>query len=111
MEEHLENCLTKISQIETQQQEQQVLEGYLDVDAKLILSKCLGFLINVSFVLIFLINSLRKMMVPLVKNRFRAVVSGVTFVCLFVLWRRFGGFGCLYHLLVDVLISAGGDGS
>ena len=91
LEENLENCVTKISKIEKQQHDQQQpIEHFLDMDAKILLSKFLSFVINICVVIIFVISSLTKLVMPFVSNRARLVASGVAVAAVIVLWRNSG---------------------
>lgn len=88
LEENLEKCATKISKIEKQQHEQQPIDNFLDMDAKVLFSRFLSFIINICVVVIFVVCSVVKMIMPFVSNKVRLLVSGVVLTAFILVWKN-----------------------
>lgn len=93
LQEEVENCITRISKMEKQQQDQQPIETILDMDAKILLSKFLSFIINICVVVLFIISSLSKLVLPFVSSRTRLIVS-IIVLALYIISKNYS-----YHNL------------
>ena len=79
LHESVENCLTRISKQELQSQElqQQPIDTYMTMDSKILLSKFIGFFINICVVGICIFSNVGKLLVPFVANKVRLLTTVV----------------------------------
>ncbi|KAK6319543.1 hypothetical protein J4Q44_G00107540 [Coregonus suidteri] len=88
--EALEVCQTRISKMELQQQQQQVvqLEGLENATARTLLGKLINVLLAVMAVLLVFVSTVANCVVPLMKTRSRTFSTLLFVVLLAFLWRN-----------------------
>ena len=89
LEEELQNCETNISMME-KHQEEQMGEGVVDMDVRLLVSKLLQVVVNVFALVVFLVNSFIKVLIPFVCSRYRLALSFTAVVVVATMWRGDG---------------------
>ncbi|KAG7477622.1 hypothetical protein MATL_G00071550 [Megalops atlanticus] len=90
IQEAVESCLTRITKLELQQQQQQVvqLEGVENANARALLGKFINIILTLMAVLLVFVSTLASFITPLMKTRAR-VGSTVLLVLLLVsLWKH-----------------------
>ncbi|KAJ1110689.1 hypothetical protein NDU88_008037 [Pleurodeles waltl] len=90
IQEALEACQTRISKMELQQQQQQVvqLEGLENATARNLLGKFINILLAVMAVLLVFVSTVANCVVPLVKTRNRTCSSLFVVVFIAFLWKH-----------------------
>ncbi|XP_066525089.1 transmembrane and coiled-coil domain protein 3 isoform X2 [Hoplias malabaricus] len=81
MQEALEVCQTRISKLELQQQQQQLVQ-LESADAKVLLGKCINIMLAIATVILVCVSTAAKFTAPLLRSRLH--VFG-TFVCVCIL--------------------------
>ncbi|KAI5607181.1 transmembrane and coiled-coil domains protein 2, partial [Silurus asotus] len=90
IQEAVESCLTRVSKLELQQQQQQVvqLEGVENANARALLGKLISVLLALMAVLLVFVSTAANFITPLMKTRAR-IASSVSFTLfLFMLWKH-----------------------
>lgn len=89
LEESVENLSTNCLKLERHQQDQllQPLDEYRDINAKIFLSKCFCFLINISLLIVFVISSITKAVTPLVSTPTRSLALLMVILSIIYLWK------------------------
>lgn len=90
IQEALESCQTRISKMELQQQQQQLVqrEGLENGTARTLLGKLINVLLAVIAVLLVFISTLTNCLVPLMKTRSRTFCTLFLLILLVVSWRN-----------------------
>ncbi|XP_067855131.1 transmembrane and coiled-coil domains protein 1b isoform X1 [Heptranchias perlo] len=90
IQEALEACQTRISKMELQQQQQQVvqLEGLDNGTARTLLGKLINILLAVMAVLLVFVSTLANCLVPLMKTRSRTFSTLFLLIFVGVAWRN-----------------------
>ncbi|XP_041130209.1 transmembrane and coiled-coil domains protein 1-like isoform X1 [Polyodon spathula] len=90
IQEALEACQTRISKMELQQQQQQVvqLEGLENATARILLGKLINVLLAVMAVLLVFVSTVANCMVPLMKTRNRTFSTFLLLVFFAFLWKN-----------------------
>uniref|UniRef100_UPI00398F72B5 transmembrane and coiled-coil domains protein 1 isoform X2 n=1 Tax=Pristiophorus japonicus TaxID=55135 RepID=UPI00398F72B5 len=90
IQEALEACQTRISKMELQQQQQQVvqLEGLENGTARTLLGKLINVLLAVMAVLLVFVSTLANCLVPLMKTRSRTFSTLFLLIFVGVAWRH-----------------------
>ncbi|XP_010115548.1 PREDICTED: transmembrane and coiled-coil domains protein 1-like [Chlamydotis macqueenii] len=90
IQEALEACQTRISKMELQQQQQQVvqLEGLENATARNLLGKFINILLAVMAVLLVFVSTVANCIVPLMKTRNRTFSTLFIVVFIAFLWKH-----------------------
>ncbi|XP_077385264.1 transmembrane and coiled-coil domains protein 2 [Festucalex cinctus] len=90
IQEAVESCLTRITKLELQQQQQQVvqLEGVENANARALLGKLINVILALMAVLLVFVSTLANFITPLMKTRARVGATVLLTVLLFVLWKH-----------------------
>lgn len=90
MQEAVESCLTRITKLELQQQQQQVvqLEGVENANARALLGKLINVILALMAVLLVFVSTLANFITPLMKTRARVAATVLLTLLLFVLWKQ-----------------------
>ncbi|XP_053562594.1 transmembrane and coiled-coil domains protein 2 isoform X1 [Bombina bombina] len=103
IQEAVESCLTRITKLELQQQQQQVvqLEGVENANARALLGKFINVLLALMAVLLVFVSTTASFITPLVKTRLRLLSSILFLLSLLTLWRHWDNVTyCLEHVLL-----------
>ncbi|XP_063811174.1 transmembrane and coiled-coil domains protein 2 isoform X2 [Pseudophryne corroboree] len=103
IQEAVESCLTRITKLELQQQQQQVvqLEGVENANARALLGKFINVLLALMAVLLVFVSTAASFITPLVKTRVRLLSSLLFLLSLLTLWRH---WDCVTYCLEHVLL-------
>ncbi|KAM4740686.1 transmembrane and coiled-coil domains protein 2 isoform 2-T2 [Anableps anableps] len=90
IQEAVESCLTRITKLELQQQQQQVvqLEGVENANARALLGKLINVILALMAVLLVFVSTLANFITPLMKTRARVAATVLLALLLFVLWKQ-----------------------
>uniref|UniRef100_A0A3Q0SRC5 Transmembrane and coiled-coil domain family 2 n=1 Tax=Amphilophus citrinellus TaxID=61819 RepID=A0A3Q0SRC5_AMPCI len=90
IQEAVESCLTRITKLELQQQQQQVvqLEGVENANARALLGKLINVILALMAVLLVFVSTLANFITPLMKTRARVAATILLTLLLFVLWKQ-----------------------
>ncbi|KAM4720924.1 transmembrane and coiled-coil domains protein 1 isoform 3-T3 [Rhinophrynus dorsalis] len=102
IQEALEACQTRISKMELQQQQQQVvqLEGLENATARNLLGKLINVLLAVMAVVLVFVSTVANCVVPLLKTRGRTLGTLLLVVLAAILWKHWDSFsGYLERML------------
>ncbi|XP_010773204.1 transmembrane and coiled-coil domains protein 2 isoform X1 [Notothenia coriiceps] len=90
IQEAVESCLTRITKLELQQQQQQVvqLEGVENANARALLGKLINVILALMAVLLVFVSTLANFITPLMKTRARVGATVLLTLLLFVLWKH-----------------------
>ncbi|KAM4613768.1 transmembrane and coiled-coil domains protein 2 [Polymixia lowei] len=90
IQEAVESCLTRITKLELQQQQQQVvqLEGVENANARALLGKLINVILGLMAVLLVFVSTLANFITPLMKTRARVAATVLLTLLLFVLWKH-----------------------
>uniref|UniRef100_A0A3P9KG51 Transmembrane and coiled-coil domain family 2 n=1 Tax=Oryzias latipes TaxID=8090 RepID=A0A3P9KG51_ORYLA len=90
IQEAVESCLTRITKLELQQQQQQVvqLEGVENANARALLGKLINVILALMAVLLVFVSTLANFITPLMKTRARVASTVLLTLLLFVLWKQ-----------------------
>ncbi|KAK7916679.1 hypothetical protein WMY93_012440 [Mugilogobius chulae] len=90
IQEAVESCLTRITKLELQQQQQQVvqLEGVENANARALLGKLINVILALMAVLLVFVSTLANFITPLMKTRARVGATVLFTLLLFVLWKQ-----------------------
>ncbi|GAA6072136.1 transmembrane and coiled-coil domains protein 2 isoform X1, partial [Tachysurus ichikawai] len=92
--EAVESCLTRVSKLELQQQQQQVvqLEGVENANARALLGKLISVLLALMAVLLVFVSTVANFITPLMKTRTRIASSVAFTLFLITLWKHWDWF-------------------
>lgn len=90
VQEAVESCLTRVSKLELQQQQQQVvqLEGVENANARALLGKLISVLLALMAVLLVFVSTVANFITPLMKTRARIASSVAFTLFLITLWKH-----------------------
>ncbi|MBN3304482.1 TMCC2 protein, partial [Amia calva] len=90
IQEAVESCLTRITKLELQQQQQQVvqLEGVENANARALLGKFINVILALMAVLLVFVSTLANFITPLMKTRARVAATMLLALLLFALWKH-----------------------
>ncbi|KAJ8265957.1 hypothetical protein COCON_G00150560 [Conger conger] len=90
IQEAVESCLTRITKLELQQQQQQVvqLEGVENANARALLGKFINVILALMAVLLVFVSTLANFITPLMKTRERVAATVLLALFLFSLWKH-----------------------
>ncbi|KAI1897155.1 hypothetical protein AGOR_G00080280 [Albula goreensis] len=90
IQEAVESCLTRITKLELQQQQQQVvqLEGVENANARALLGKFINVILALMAVLLVFVSTLANFITPLMKTRERVAATILLALLLFSLWKH-----------------------
>ncbi|XP_015740544.1 transmembrane and coiled-coil domains protein 2 isoform X4 [Coturnix japonica] len=90
IQEAVESCLTRVTKMELQQQQQQVvqLEGLENATARNLLGKFINILLAVMAVLLVFVSTVANFITPLMKTRMRILSTALLVLFLFFLWKH-----------------------
>ena len=88
LQEAVESCLTRISKLELQQQQQQVvqLEGVENANARALLGKLINVILALMAVLLVFVSTMANFITPLMKTRTRVATSVALTLSLITFW-------------------------
>ncbi|XP_048111913.1 transmembrane and coiled-coil domains protein 2 [Alosa alosa] len=90
IQEAVESCLTRITKLELQQQQQQVvqLEGVENANARALLGKLINVILALMAVLLVFVSTMANFITPLMKTRTRVASTVFLALFLFTLWKH-----------------------
>uniref|UniRef100_A0A4W3J7A3 Transmembrane and coiled-coil domain family 2 n=2 Tax=Callorhinchus milii TaxID=7868 RepID=A0A4W3J7A3_CALMI len=90
IQEALESCLTRITKLELQQQQQQVvqLEGVENANARALLGKFINVILALMAVILVFVSTIANFITPLMKTRFRVLCTMLLVLFLVSLWKQ-----------------------
>lgn len=103
LQEAVESCLTRVTKLELQQQQQQVvqLEGVENANARALLGKFINVILALMAVLLVFVSTIANFITPLMKTRLRITSTALLLLVLFLLWKHWDS---LTYLLERVLL-------
>ncbi|MEJ1270052.1 transmembrane and coiled-coil domains 2 [Cricetulus griseus] len=103
IQEAVESCLTRVTKLELQQQQQQVvqLEGVENANARALLGKFINVILALMAVLLVFVSTIANFITPLMKTRLRITSTALLLLILFLLWKHWDS---LTYLLEHVLL-------
>ncbi|XP_025776882.1 transmembrane and coiled-coil domains protein 2 isoform X1 [Puma concolor] len=103
IQEAVESCLTRVTKLELQQQQQQVvqLEGVENANARALLGKFINVILALMAVLLVFVSTIASFITPLMKTRLRITSTALLVLVLFLLWKHWDS---LTYLLEHVLL-------
>lgn len=86
----MESCLTRITKLELQQQQQQVvqLEGVENANARALLGKLINVILALMAVLLVFVSTMANFITPLMKTRARVGATLALALFLVTLWKH-----------------------
>ncbi|XP_028732367.1 transmembrane and coiled-coil domains protein 2 isoform X1 [Peromyscus leucopus] len=103
IQEAVESCLTRVTKLELQQQQQQVvqLEGVENANARALLGKFINVILALMAVLLVFVSTIANFITPLMKTRLRITSTALLLLILFLLWKHWDSLTYLLeHLLL-----------
>ncbi|XP_041113606.1 transmembrane and coiled-coil domain protein 3-like isoform X1 [Polyodon spathula] len=91
IEEVLESCQTKISKLELQQQQQQVVQ-FENTNAKVLLGKSINIMLAIVTVILVCVSTIAKFTAPLMKSRLHVISTFFAVALLAVFWKNWEHF-------------------
>uniref|UniRef100_A0A674JH49 Transmembrane and coiled-coil domain family 2 n=1 Tax=Terrapene triunguis TaxID=2587831 RepID=A0A674JH49_9SAUR len=90
IQEAVESCLTRVTKLELQQQQQQVvqLEGVENANARALLGKFINVILALMAVLLVFVSTIANFITPLMKTRMRILSTALLFLFLLFLWKH-----------------------
>ena len=103
LQEAVESCLTRVTKLELQQQQQQVvqLEGVENANARALLGKFINVILALMAVLLVFVSTVASFITPLMKTRLRVSSTALLALVLLLLWKHWDS---LTYLLEHVLL-------
>ncbi|XP_068842317.1 transmembrane and coiled-coil domains protein 2 isoform X2 [Capricornis sumatraensis] len=103
IQEAVESCLTRVTKLELQQQQQQVvqLEGVENANARALLGKFISVILALMAVLLVFVSTAASFITPLMKTRLRVSSTALLALGLLLLWKHWDS---LTYLLEHVLL-------
>ncbi|XP_006834148.1 PREDICTED: transmembrane and coiled-coil domains protein 2 [Chrysochloris asiatica] len=103
IQEAVESCLTRVTKLELQQQQQQVvqLEGVENANARALLGKFINVILALMAVLLVFVSTIANFITPLMKTRLRITSTALLVLFLFLLWKHWDSVS---YLLEHVLL-------
>ncbi|KAM3839464.1 transmembrane and coiled-coil domains protein 2 isoform 5-T5 [Vipera latastei] len=103
IQEAVESCLTRVTKLELQQQQQQVvqLEGVENANARALLGKFINVILALMAVLLVFVSTIASFITPLVKTRTRLLSTTLLVLFVFLLWKHWDS---ITYLLEHVLL-------
>ncbi|KAK9404517.1 transmembrane and coiled-coil domains protein 2 [Crotalus adamanteus] len=103
IQEAVESCLTRVTKLELQQQQQQVvqLEGVENANARALLGKFINVILALMAVLLVFVSTIASFITPLVKTRMRLLSTTLLVLFVFLLWKHWDS---ITYLLEHVLL-------
>ncbi|XP_044301788.1 transmembrane and coiled-coil domains protein 2-like isoform X1 [Varanus komodoensis] len=103
IQEAVESCLTRVTKLELQQQQQQVvqLEGVENANARALLGKFINVILALMAVLLVFVSTIANFITPLMKTRMRLLSTMLIVLFLFLLWKHWDS---ITYLLEHVLL-------
>ncbi|XP_061085811.1 transmembrane and coiled-coil domain protein 3-like isoform X2 [Conger conger] len=93
IQEALETCQTRISKLELQQQQQQVVQ-LESADAKVLLGKCINLMLAIVTVILVCVSTAAKFSAPLMRSRAHVVCTCLAVALLAVFWKNWERLHC-----------------
>ncbi|KAG7454360.1 hypothetical protein MATL_G00258880 [Megalops atlanticus] len=93
IQEALESCQTRISKLELQQQQQQVVQ-LESADAKVLLGKCINLMLAVVTVILVCVSTVAKFTAPLMRSRLHVVCTFFAVTLLALFWKNWEHLQC-----------------
>ncbi|XP_051677177.1 transmembrane and coiled-coil domains protein 2 isoform X5 [Oryctolagus cuniculus] len=103
IQEAVESCLTRVTKLELQQQQQQVvqLEGVENANARALLGKFINVILALMAVLLVFVSTVASFITPLMKTRLRIGSTALLLLVLLLLWKHWDS---VTYLLEHVLL-------
>nr|XP_048682514.1 transmembrane and coiled-coil domains protein 2 isoform X1 [Caretta caretta]XP_048682515.1 transmembrane and coiled-coil domains protein 2 isoform X1 [Caretta caretta] len=103
IQEAVESCLTRVTKLELQQQQQQVvqLEGVENANARALLGKFINVILALMAVLLVFVSTIANFITPLMKTRMRILSTTLLLLFLFLLWKHWDSIA---YFLAHVLL-------
>ncbi|XP_045154210.1 transmembrane and coiled-coil domains protein 2 isoform X2 [Echinops telfairi] len=103
IQEAVESCLTRVTKLELQQQQQQVvqLEGVENANARALLGKFINVILALMAVLLVFVSTIANFITPLMKTRLRITSTALLVLVVFLLWKHWDSVS---YLLEHVLL-------
>ncbi|XP_070601601.1 transmembrane and coiled-coil domains protein 2 isoform X1 [Erythrolamprus reginae] len=103
IQEAVESCLTRVTKLELQQQQQQVvqLEGVENANARALLGKFINVILALMAVLLVFVSTIASFITPMVKTRMRLLSTTLFVLFVFLLWKHWDS---ITYLLEHVLL-------
>ncbi|XP_064129386.1 transmembrane and coiled-coil domains protein 2 isoform X2 [Loxodonta africana] len=103
IQEAVESCLTRVTKLELQQQQQQVvqLEGVENANARALLGKFINVILALMAVLLVFVSTIASFITPLMKTRLRITSTALLVLVVFLLWKHWDS---VTYLLEHVLL-------
>ncbi|NWX88138.1 TMCC2 protein, partial [Nothoprocta pentlandii] len=103
IQEAVESCLTRVTKLELQQQQQQVvqLEGVENANARALLGKFINVILALMAVLLVFVSTIANFITPLMKTRMRILSTALLVLFLLFLWKHWDS---ITYLLEHVLL-------
>ncbi|KAI5099275.1 transmembrane and coiled-coil domains protein 3, partial [Silurus meridionalis] len=99
MQEALEACQTRLSKLELQQQQQQLVQ-LESADAKVLLGKCINIMLAIATVILVCVSTAAKFTAPLLRSRLHLFMT-LACVCLLVLgWSHWEHVQCVVEQIL-----------
>ncbi|KAK2832440.1 hypothetical protein Q7C36_015902 [Tachysurus vachellii] len=99
MQEALEACQTRLSKLELQQQQQQLVQ-LESTDAKLLLGKCINIMLAIATVILVCVSTAAKFTAPLLRSRLH-VLATLACMCLLALgWSHWEHVQCVVEQIL-----------
>ncbi|KAJ8373847.1 hypothetical protein SKAU_G00044270 [Synaphobranchus kaupii] len=100
IQEALEACQTRISKLELQQQQQQVVQ-LESADAKVLLGKCINLMLAIVTVILVCVSTAAKFTAPLMRSRLHVLCTCLAFMLIAMFWKNWDQLQCaVEHVLV-----------
>ncbi|NXI32041.1 TMCC2 protein, partial [Sterrhoptilus dennistouni] len=103
IQEAVESCLTRVTKLELQQQQQQVvqLEGVENANARALLGKFINVILALMAVLLVFVSTIANFITPLMKTRMRILSTALLVLLLLFLWKHWDSISYfLEHVLL-----------
>ncbi|NXN78791.1 TMCC2 protein, partial [Bombycilla garrulus] len=103
IQEAVESCLTRVTKLELQQQQQQVvqLEGVENANARALLGKFINVILALMAVLLVFVSTIANFITPLMKTRARILSTALLVLLLLFLWKHWDSISyVLEHVLL-----------
>uniref|UniRef100_A0A8C0VC40 Transmembrane and coiled-coil domain family 2 n=1 Tax=Cyanistes caeruleus TaxID=156563 RepID=A0A8C0VC40_CYACU len=103
IQEAVESCLTRVTKLELQQQQQQVvqLEGVENANARALLGKFINVILALMAVLLVFVSTIANFITPLMKTRMRILSTALLVLFLLFLWKHWDSISYfLEHVLL-----------
>lgn len=99
IQEVLEACQTRVSKLELQQQQQQIIQ-LESADAKVLLGKCINIMLALATVILVCVSTAAKFTAPLLRSRLHVCATFLCICLLAVIWKNWDHVQCAFERLI-----------